>query len=312
MADGTREAPAHNDESQQHWFAGKSADVLIYRINRRSSTLFQPPTDILAHLEAILVASGVVETGRRFKRLWRAGNKTFDYQAGIMTGIIGWARSGAALSNIWDEETQSWIDRIVPSDVSAAAPFAFIADGRYLGVLRHSSFREGTIAKVFTDLLNQGERRAQPMLTTEWDVEPVGDEQGFYEWVATTDRLLSVDFVFKRPNPDAEEEFIDLFRRLDEHWAKYIKETIAARDNDRGLNKNALREDHTSRSFITAAMAAFGHVVSRGIISNKQVKYDQRKRVAREQIASVSPTWEDATSEVVDAVRRARERRQHG
>ena len=302
------------DEPGQHWFAGKDVDTLLYRINRRpparGETLMGQPEDLLGHLEEVLrLAHGTVETGRRFKRQWRIGNKTFDREAGTFTGIIGWARSGAAWSSFWDEEQQAWVDRIVPSDVSAVAPFAFIVNGRYLGLLRHSSFSETTVAKVFRDFLNRGER-ARVFPTTDWDVEPVGDEQGFYQWVDEMDRILDVNLVFKRPNPDAEREFEGLFARLDALRAERIREVISASSADRGLDKQALRTEPGTHAFIAAAMAAFGYVVGHGVLRGRRVAYDQRRRAARERIENVSATWDGATQEVIRAVRRAKERRQ--
>jgi hypothetical protein len=302
------------DVPGQHWFAGKDVDTLLYRINRRpparGETLMGQPDDLLGHLEEVLrLAHGTVETGRRFKRQWRIGNKTFDREAGTFTGMIGWARSGAAWSSFWDEEQQAWVDRIVPSDVSAVAPFAFIVNGRYLGVLRHSSFSEITVANVFREFLNRGEQ-ARSFPTTDWDVEPVGDEQDFYGWVAEMDRVLSVTLVFKRPNPDAEREFEDLFKRLDALQAEQIREEISSGDSDRGLSKQALRTEPGTRAFIVAAMAAFGYLTGKGVIRGRRVRYDQRTRAARERIENVSATWDGATEEVIRAVRRAKERRQ--
>src|SRR5258708_3362857 len=123
--------PAHGEgggltteEPGQHWFAGKDVDTRLYRINRRpptrGETLLGQPEDLLGHIEEVLnLAHGTVETGRRFKRQWRIGNKVFNRNAGTFTGMLGWARSGAAWSSFWDEDQQAWVDRIVPSDVSA-------------------------------------------------------------------------------------------------------------------------------------------------------------------------------------------------
>lgn len=298
----------------QHWFAGKDVDVLIYRINRRppiaGETLMGQPEDLMHHMEEVLrLAQGTVETGRRHKRDWRIGNKAFDFQAGTFRGMVGWARTGSAWSSVWDDEDQAWVDRVVPSDVSAVAPFAFTVDGRYLGVLRHSSFSETTVNTVFRDFLNRGEQARLPFPTTDWDVEPVGDEQGFYEWVDSMDSVLSVDLTFRRPNPDAEREFEELFARLDELRAEQIKEKISARDPERGLDKQALRSEPRTRAFIVAAMAAFGYIVGKGLFHGRQTGYDQRKRIARERIDNVAATWDEATDEVFGAVRQARARR---
>jgi hypothetical protein len=221
---------------------------------------------------------------------------------------VGWTRSAEVLAPVWDDERQEWSDRVVPGDVTVVAPFAFISDGRYLGVLRSSTFTETTIADVFRQIFNRGEaRRTAP--STEWDVEPIGDEQEFFEWVASTDRIIKVDFVFKRPNPDAEREFEQLFARMNDLAARQIREAITAQDDERGLNKQALRTDPTSRMFIAAAMAAYGYVIGLGFLRGRRVKYDQRKKAAREHIENVAGTWDGATEEVLEAVRRARARR---
>lgn len=308
----SKEATPDSAEPSQHWFAGKDVETLFYKVNRRppvsGETLFAPPPSVLDHLREVLSVHAVVESGRRYKREWRIGNKVFNEEAGILTGMIGWNRTTASLASVWDDERQSWVDRVVPGDVSAVAPFAFVADGRFLGILRHSSFSETTLAVVFRDLLNRGEAsRAAP--TTDWDVEPVGDEQKFYDWVASTDQVLDVEFVFKRPNPDAEREFEALFARMDELEARQIRESIKARDTERGLSKQALRTEPVSRMFIAAAMAAFGYVVGKGVSNGRRVKYDQRRNAARERIANVSPTWDAATEEVLGAVRRLMARR---
>jgi hypothetical protein len=299
----------------QRWFAGKEVDVLFFKINRRppitGETLFPPPSNILTHLAEVLARPVEIETGRAHKRLWHIGNKIFNYEAGVLTGRVGWSRSTQVVASVWNEEEQAWEDAEVPGDVSAIAPFAFVADGRYLGILRHSSFSETALATVFRDALNRGEsRRSSP--STDWDVEPVGDEQGFYEWVASTDRLLKVEFVFKRPNPDAEREFEDLFERMDALAARQIRESITAQDDERGLNKQALRNEPISRSFIAAAMAAFGYVIGRGIVSGRRATYDQRRQAAHQRLENVSASWQDATEEVLRAVGRARDRRQQG
>jgi hypothetical protein len=299
-------------EPTQRWFAGKNVDTLLYRINRRTpvtgETMFPQPENVLRHLEEVLSISVSYETGRARKRLWHIGNKVFNDSAGILTGRVGWTRSTEVLAPVWDDERQEWADRVVPGDVTVVAPFGFIADGRYLGVLRHSSFSETTVADVFRNILNRGEARLREP-STDWDVEPIGDEQEFYEWVASTDRVVNVEFVFKRPNPDAEREFEQLFARMDNLEASQIREVIAARDSDRGLNKQALRTDSISRMFIAAAMAAFGYVVGRGLLRGRQVKYDQRRQVARERIENVATSWDGATEEVLGAVQRARARR---
>jgi hypothetical protein len=294
------------------WFANKDADALLYKINRRppvaGETMFTQPADVLDHLEEALAASVSYETGRANKRLWHIGNKVFDHPAETLTGRVGWTRPTEVQAPVWDEVRQEWTDRVQAGDVTVVAPFAFIADGRYLGVLRHSSFSEKTVADVFRQILNRGEgRRAEP--STDWDVEPLGDLQEFYQWVAATDRVVNVEFVFKRPNPDAEREFEQLFTRMDAMKARQIRELIAAQDNERGLDKEALVTEPTNRGFSAAAMAAFGYIVGKGYLQGRWDTYDLRRHTAREHIEDVSPTWDGAAEEVLNAVRRARTRR---
>ena len=271
-------------DDSQHWFAGRDVEVLLYRINRRSLLaldLFteileaERPEPVLVHLAENLTAfDPTAESGRRYKRFWRVGNVAESVDRAVLTGRLGWRRSGEALDT----------------------------------VLRHSSFAEKTLAKVLTELLNAAERERR-VPTTDWDVEPIGDEGEFFEWVNQTDRVTSVEFVFKRPNPDAEDAFQELFARLDSLRAEQIREVVSTSDGNLGLDKQGLERDPVSRSFLAAAMVAFGYVVGRGVHNGRKVKYDQRSRVARERLSNVSPSWEGATEDVVDATTRARRRR---
>lgn len=313
MSDTDGATKASEEVDSQHWFADKEIDVLLYRVNRRpllAGTLFadaleaERPPDVLVHLqENILEHDPTTESGRRFKRTWQIGNVAVDLDARILTGRLGWRRSGEELATDWDAAAREWIDRVVPGDRSAVSPFAFVADGRYVGVLKHSSFTEQTIAQVLTALLNRAEKeRAFP--TTDWDVEPVGDASEFYDWLAATDRVTKLELVFKRPNPDAEPAFAELFARLDAMRADSIREIITTKAED-GLNKEAVRTEPVTQAFITAAMVAFGYLVGRGVNNGRKVTYDQRKQVARERILGVSPTWQGATQQVLTAVRQA-------
>lgn len=302
-----------------HWFSGRELDVLVYKVNRRPlyvDTLFaevyreRQPEDSLRHLqENILEHDPTTVSGTAYKRTWQIGNVRADLTRGFLTGRLGWRREGEAVAADWDAERRAWVDRVVPGDHSAVAPFAFIRDGRYLGVLRHPAFDEKTVAQVLAQLLNAAEQqREEP--TTDWDVEPVGDKEEFYAWLARTDLVTSVEFVFKRPNPDAEPEFVELFERLNFLRAEQIREVVSTRDYREGLNKEALRIEPATRAFIAAAMVAYGYLVGRGLRRGRKVKYDQRSKVARERVADVGVSWEDATSQVLAAVQRAGRRKQ--
>lgn len=290
-----------------HWFAGKDLSVLVYKVNRRpigaDPQLFEPPPDILEHFDATLRRlRRPVESGRRFQREWRVGNLD-RHDEGSLTGMLGWSRSGEALSNVWDEEAQEWRDIVVPSDVSGVAPFAYLQDKGLFGVLRHPSFAEQTVQRVLTEMLTRGEHLSG-FPTVNWAVEPVGDPREFYDWLDAADAVTELKFVFERPNPDAEKAFEEIFERLDRLEAEKIRETITARDKQAGINREGLRSDRTSTGFILAAMAGFGFVVGTAYRGTKKVVYDQRNQALREPVQDVAPDWASATEQVLEAVRR--------
>lgn len=292
--------------------------MFLYKINRRplgGPTLFEdlyreamPPSALRHVFDNLTQVPSVAESGRRYKRLWQVGNVEVNDEDTLVIGRLGWARSGTTLGTYYDPKTRVWVDREVPDDVSAVAPFALIAEGRFLGVLRHPSFTPEVVAQVFRDLLNDAERQIQSP-TTEWDVEPVGDESEFFDWLGHVDQVNSVEFVFKRPNPDAEDAFAELYERQRQLRADELRETIKTSNMDAGLDKQALREDTVSRMFLAAAMAAYGYVIAHGRRAGRDTSFDQRSRVARERTENVGPSWEDAARAVLDATLRGRRRR---
>lgn len=299
-----------------HWFAGKDLAVLVFKVNRRPVTadpsLFEPPADSLEHLdETLRRLRRPVRSGRRYQREWRVGNLNLDDFEGTLTGMLGWSRSGEALTNTWDEDAQEWQDVTVASEASGVAPFAFLQERGFIGVLRHPSFTESTVQWVLTEMLNRGERQSR-VPTVNWAVEPVGDPSEFDQWLDAADSVTELKFVFERPNPDAEDAFEELFARLDRLEAEKIRETITARDQRVGLSKEGLRSDPVSRGFIAAAMAAYGFVVGKAYRGGKRVVYDQRNQALREPVNDVQPDWPSATEQVLDAVRRVTRRRRRG
>jgi hypothetical protein len=299
-----------------HWFAGKDLPVLIYKVNRRpvgaDPMLFKPPPSVLRHLARALTRENKpVRSGRRFQRDWRVGNVAVDGARGTLTGMLGWSRSGEELRNVWDDDERAWRDVVVPSEASAVAPFAFVKDRRFLGVLRHPSFEENTVQWVLTELLNRAEQSTGMPLVS-WAVEPVGDPSEFFGWLDSADTVTELKFVFERPNPDAESAFEDLFERLDRLEAEKIRETVTARDPEVGLSKEGLRSDRVTQGFIAAAMAAFGFVVGTGYRGGKRVDYDQRHQALREPVTDLPGDWEPATDEVLRAVRRVSLRHRKG
>jgi hypothetical protein len=246
------------------------------------------------------------ESGTKFRRLWQVGN--LERGPAVVSGRLGWARAGQVLSTVFDGDAQAWIDQEEPGTRSGVAPFALIADGRFLGIMKHPSFRDRTLADVFTALLNRAER-SRPDPTTAFDVEPVGDTEEFYGWLNRVDRVTSVEFVFKRPNPDAEDSFRPLFDRLDDTGSDEIREEFKVTDERRGLDKGSFQRNPEVRMFLSAAGNAYGYVLARGRRKQKRSRYDQRSRVARESVSDVGDSWESATETVVEATRQGRDKR---
>lgn len=315
MANGDNGNEIEKSASGQLWFAKQGQEVLFYRINRRpiggDPSLFQPDPDLLGHLERVLEPSEPATSGTQYQRTWRLGDLSFDRERGTFTGRLGWARSGEAVGQAWDDEQHSWMDRVVARDESAVSPVAFTSNGRILGILKNPSFStESVLGDVLGQILNRGERQTD-FPTTEWSVEPLGDSQEFYEWLDDLDQLLILRMVFERPNPDGEEQFQELFERLDAYEADQIKEEIRARDETTGLKKDVVKNDPTTQGFMIAALKyAFGRVWAKGKKRGRTVHYDQRKQVARTSIDIVGSDWETATSSVLGAVERQTERRQ--
>ena len=309
----SEQTPDELEDGGGHWFAGKTVDVLIYKVNRRpieaDLNVFQPPADALEHLFAVLYQQRrPIKSGRRHQREWRVGNLQMDAPAGTIVGMLGWSRSGEVLTNVWDEEAAEWRDEVVASEASGVAPFAFLKDDRFLGVLKHPSFTENTVQWVLTEMLNRAEQYDR-MPAVVWAVEPVGDPGEFFAWLDQAESVTELKFVFERPNPDGEEAFNELFQRLDRLEADKIRETITARDPEVGLSKEGLTSDRVTRGFIMAAMAAFGFVVGKAYRGGKKVTYDQRQQALREPVENVSPDWPAATRDVLGAVRRVTQRR---
>ena len=317
MTEPTDEAVSEHE----HWFAGKDLDVLLFKVNRRlmwRNTLFEEsnredqPADPIGHVqENLALFNPEAESGRATKRKWQVGNLELSADGSVLTGRLGWARTGQTLSNVYDPKTREWVDQEVPGDRSGVSPFALLREGRIVGILRHPTFSDRTTADVFTQLLNSAERQ-RPEPTTEFDVEPIGDTSEFYSWLEDVDKVSKVEFVFKRPNPDAEESFAELFERQEAYRADEIREIIkSANGDDRGLNKEAFHSDRNAKMFLAAAMAAYGYVLARGKRGSKQARFDQRAKVARESIENVGAAWEAATAEVVTATQRGSRRRRN-
>ncbi|QYJ04237.1 hypothetical protein KUV85_00720 [Nocardioides panacisoli] len=303
------EARARHDA--EAWFSGRDTDVLIYRLNRRPLTsdpqLFRRPP-LLEHVEQVLAGGHTALTGRQFQRKWATGDR--ERGDDFMTGLLGWDRQGPEEpEHTYDETNDHWQTERRRRKTSAVAPFAVLVDGHYLGVMRHSSFTPQNVASAMESLLNFGESTRR-IPTTEWAVEPVGDESQFLDWLGSLDRLTEVRFVFRQPNPDAEELFARLDQRITSMGADQIEQRITAKGEEASLDVEAVANDDTNRAFLAAAMAAFGYVLGRGYRHGKRATFNQKEAIARERVDPLSSDWQQARDAVLGALRRAAGRRQ--
>jgi hypothetical protein len=303
------------EAADSHWFSDKPQDVLIFKINRRpiaSSALqvFDPPEDVYEHLKQTLKTKYVVRSGRSHQRNWRVGQLKFNDERREVTGQIGWTREAEQVENYWDEESQSFLEKWGVHEDSAVAPFSILAEGELVGVLRHSSFSTvDTVNKMFQQILNDGEREAE-RTTTIWNVDAMGDSEGFEDWFESMDQVLNLTLVVKRPNPDGAAEFEAVERRLEAVQAELIQEHLVARDKEVGLDKAGVRNDRTIQSFITAALRSYGYVKGKGRKNGRTQKYNQTDSdQLKETIDNVGSDWETATERVLQALRRVRDRR---
>jgi hypothetical protein len=265
----------------------------MYRINRRplaQPPLFPPPSDVLDHIEQVLLFGEPVETGRRFKRIWRLGNRRIDLQARTLSGQIGYTGSSQQEADRYDDVAREWVTELDTGANTARAPFVFHADTRYLAVLRAPTFSESAIPNVFNQLLARGE--AARWNATDWDVEPLLDETDFLDWLGSVDSVQKVDFQAKLPNPSGRAEFDPVWERLDARRAKAIRETIEARDPSVGLV--GINEDVTARAYIAMASSGYGWLRGQGRVEGRNQTYDQRAKVRKRSLPSVPQTWDEA------------------
>jgi hypothetical protein len=182
----------------------------------------------------------------------------------------------------------------------AYSPFLIDSDSRILGIVRHPEFNNPkTVAEVFTGLLNQGEFRRESAI--DWAVEPVLDEDDFFDWLSRTPVVERVRFVAKVPNPDAIEghEFINA--RLDRLNADRIQEEISTQ-SESGLQK--LREDSQALGFVESARQRFGYVTAQGHTQSGSRHFDQRQQLARESLEVVPGSWTDLVAGLMATVER--------
>jgi hypothetical protein len=282
-----------DDQKLQPWFEGVSGAVLLFKVNRRPrpQTLFDDgqPEDVLDHLTEALLFGEQVVTGRKVRRTWLLGNREIDLHGRTLAGQVGWERHDPAATDVYDSEQQQWVDVVEQKGRSARSVFVFDVERRFLAVVKHPSFSDTVLPKVFSDLLNRGEAlRTVP--TTDWDVEPILDEAGFRDWLAATHAVERVRFVAKLPNPAGLDPFEGVWRRLERLSAGSIEETIQARDPETGLTN--VTSDPVSAEYLAMAGHAFGYITATGTSDGRLRKYDQRQKVKRIYLEFPS-TWRD-------------------
>ena len=290
------------------WFAGRRGTVLLYRVNRRPlshPTLGgdDPPESVMDHIVEVLRFGEKVPTGPAARqREWLLGNRHILRGESALTGQVGWERDVEEQTSRYDRETQEWRDEVGVAGQSARAPFAFDGNTRVLGVLKHASFRETTIAHVFQTLLREGEN-AMEWPTTEWSVEPILDERDFFAWLESVQSVTSITMVAKLPNPDGLEEFGPVWQEMQDRQARLISTKLVAADDEVGLQ--GLRQDARLQGNLAMGTQGFGHVLAKGRQNGHDKPFDQRDKVAREVVDELGQTWEEGSQVVLDTTRQS-------
>ena len=297
---------AAEHEARPPWFAGRPGTVLLYRVNRRPlarPTLGggQQPDSVMDHIIEVLHFGRHVVTGHAdHQRDWILGNRNILPDLSALTGQVGWVQHDEQQTSIYVPETQEWRDEVEPTERTARAPFAFDGRTRVLGVLKHRSFSEATLPKVFQTLLREGEQERE-WPSTEWSVEPILDERDFLTWLSSVESVTSITLVAKIPNPDGLEEFGPVWAEMEARRARLISMKMLALNEDEGLQ--GLEDDARVRGNLAMGRQGFGHVEAHGQRNGHETVFDQREKVAREVIDELEPTWDEAAQEVLETTR---------
>lgn len=252
-------------------------------------------------MEVLLFGHKVVTGPGIYKHEWVLGNRYTLPGETSLIGQVGWERDVAEQTSRYDQETREWLDEVEMTGQSAHAPFALDGTTRVLGVLKHPSFNEKTIANVFQMLLREGEN-SKEWPSTEWSVEPILDERDFFAWLSSVQSVTSLTMVAKLPNPDGLEEFGPVWQEMQDRRARLISTKLVATDDNVGLQ--GLQEDSRLRGNLAMGRQGFGHVLATGRESNGHEKpFDQREKVAREVVNDLPQTWPEGSQVVLEVTR---------
>lgn len=146
-------------------------------------------------------------TGNRvttYQRTWIVGPT--DLEDGVLSGRIGYqGEDGTA--EIWDDAAQDFVETAVPQGLTA--PFAIDLDTLSVAVQpRGGLIKVQSLVNAFERLLSVDPEK--------WKLVGFHTPTSLEDWKASVDRVVSVKFVVKVPNPnyhgaDNVEELIELF-----------------------------------------------------------------------------------------------------
>ena len=283
------------------WFSNRAVNVVVFRINRRPKSqgaLFGPQQDdFLDHLQEALLFGQPIRVGRRGNRRWRLGNQQIDPDGRFLAGILGWETQETHQQDYYDSSSAEWVPSVATTSRVTLAPFSINILSRRLFVVRHHSFRETPIATVFRELLNLGEQNSiNP--TTDWDVQPLLDEDDFEAWLRQVAVLDRIKFVAKLPNPDAEEEFLELTEHLKEVQAGEMTHILKAADTEAGLSKR-LQETRITRALMHMSKQGYASISAAAHDNeSRKVNFLQSNRTLRILYGITSEEYNDARDEL--------------
>ncbi len=281
-----------SDDDLVPWTPGRPGQLLVFRVNRRplGEGGFLPttlPTDVFRHFVQVLAPGYPVVTGRGNQRVSRVGGLDVNYDARLITGKMGWQPYGQEQVLNWSEEEKDWVTRTEEPRESRLIPFAFDGDSRILSALKDSQSAPETVAAAFEKILRENEKELQEP-TTEWSVEPILDTREFLDWLGSLDVVRSVKFTARLPNPEPDEDFEELWGRLEKRHATEFSGKFKS-DRDEGLVD--VEEDPEVRQAIAMGSKGFATLTGTGTREGRASEFNQEDEVARERVDELPATW---------------------